>query len=384
MKKYMRRAWAVLLACLLCAVCLAGCTGGQPSDEEPGDDPGKEEPVKERVIEAVSPADGGSAVLANEFVAAFADGYEVRDSEDYQNGNDIYMSPGLRLTWACQEEASSYTVALSRSQDMADAQMFSVTEEACTVEDLFVASEYFWRVTAKTEKGETVSDVFRFTTAMTPRTIYVEGVSNTRDIGGYAAEGGKRVRQGMLYRGAKLEDITVGGKEKLRTVYGIATDLDLRGDDGKDVLGGAAAYVHISSPSYLTPNDPHGSGIDVADNRQALAEIFGVFAKEESYPLYMHCAIGRDRTGTVAMLLLTLLGVGQDDVFMDYEMSLFSAAGCSDNTSVLKLITTYFRPTYNYIRDYAGGSPSENCERFLLDCGVTEEEIASIRSLLLV
>ena len=99
----------------------------------------------------------------------------------------------------------------------------------------------------------------------------------------------------------------------------------------------------------------------------------------------MHCSIGRDRTGTFAMLLEMLLGVGENDIYLDYELSLFSAAGCSDNTPVNTLFYTYFWPTYNYInQNYEGDSASEKCEAFLLDAGVTAEEIASIRSLLLV
>ncbi len=379
MKKTLLKGVACLFACCMALGAAAGC--GQKTGEENMDEP--------RAIEPVSPAENGTAVLANEFVAAYAEEYEARASEAFVDPTDtvkrdLYAPVGLTLEWECAEKAQSYTVALARSQDMAGAAVYETDTETVQVNDLFVASDYYWKVTAQTAEGEIASEVFHFTTAQTPRTVYVEGASNTRDVGGYAAAGGKRVKQGMLYRGAKLEDITAGGREKLLQDLGVATDLDLRGEDGKSVLGADAGYVHISSPSYITPNDASGSGIDVAANRAAVGNIFKVLAKEESYPVYMHCAIGRDRTGTIAMLLLTLLGVDGRDIYMDYELSLFSSAGCSDNTTALKLLSTYFDPTYSYICDYAGGTPAENCERFLLDCGVTEAEIASIRSLLLV
>lgn len=383
MKRTALKICSGLLACCLLAGVAAGCT--QP-DEEGG---GKLPVDESRVIEPTAPADNGTAVLANQVVAAYADGYKALASRDFVDPTDtvkrdLYAPVGVTLSWECAQEAQSYTVTLSASQDMADAAVFETAEASQRVDDLFVATEYFWQVTAHTAEGDVTSDVFRFTTAATPRTVFIEGVSNTRDIGGYAAEGGKRVKQGMVYRGAKLEGITPGGKEKLLTGYGVATDLDLRGSDAAEVLGSSVQYVHVSSPSYITPSDANGSGIDVAANRDAIAQIMRVFAKEENYPVYMHCAIGRDRTGTIAMLLLTLLGVAQNDIDMDYELSLFSASGCSDNTTALTLFSTYFDPTYSYINTYAGSTPAERCAKFLQECGVTEEEIASIRALLLV
>ncbi len=364
---------------------LAGCGGGGtlPPQEKPGQE--EEEPVKEeRDIEAVSPADGGSASLANEKVSAFYENFKVCSSEKYTDGTDLYAPAGLTLSWACKQSAEEYTVSLSQSEDMTGAAVYTAEEEALHVDDLFAAEEYYWQVEAKTENGTLRSDIFRFTAKAEPRTVLIEGVSNTRDIGGYAAADGKRVRQGMIYRGGKLEEITEAGREKMLGTYKIRTDLDLRrGEESTDVFGGGMQYIQISAPYYTTPNG--STGIDVAANREAVASIMRVFAKEENYPVYMHCSIGRDRTGTFAMLLEMLLGVGENDIYADYELSLFSASGCSDNTPVNTLFYTYFWPTYNYInQNYEGDTAAKRCEEYLLDVGVTAEEIASIRSLLLV
>ena len=40
-------------------------------------------------------------------------------------------------------------------------------------------------------------------------------------------------------------------------------------------------------------------------------------------------------------------------------------------------------PSLNYLKGYADGTLQENCEKFLLDIGITEEEIASIKATLL-
>ena len=403
MSKLLKILCCLLSCCVLACLTFMGCTDTKqnppdtttevPGDEEkPGENPGGEDPMPERDIEALNPADNGTASRANETVAAFVKNYEPRSSKRYTDGTDMYAPAGLDLSWSCKQSAESYTVTLSRSRDMSEPVTYQTAESQLHIDDLFVATDYYWQVTAETEGGTALtSDVFHFTTAEEPRTISVEGVSNTRDIGGYAALDGKRVKQGMVYRGGQLaktdEDgnlellITEAGKQKLLETYGIRTDLDLRGSEGKEALVGTGVqYINISAPSYA-------SGISAAANKKAIADIIKVFADEENYPIYMHCAIGRDRTGTVAMLLETLLGVGINDFYLDYEMSLFSVAGCSDDTPVNKLMGTYFDPTYYYIDEYgknADATLAEKCEQFLIDCGVTADEIAAIRSILLV
>ena len=395
MKKYGKALICLLVCCLLGCFLLAGCTGGGtndpssvPEEEQSSMDPSSQEPEpgpsEPREIEALSPADNGTAVLANEKVAAFVRDFEVCGSADYTDGTDMYANLPLELTWTCEREAESYVVRLSRAEDLSGAAEYQTAGESLTVENLFTATEYFWQVEAETADGPLVSDVFRFTTAATPRTVFIEGVSNTRDIGGYRTADGKQVRQGMIYRGGKLEDITEAGRETLLQTLGVRTDLDLRGDDPVNVLGDAVQYIQVSAPSYTTPNDPDGSGINAVRNREAIAAMFRVLADEENYPVYVHCAIGRDRTGTFALLLGMLLGVEQDGLFLDYEMSLFSAAGCSDNTPIDTLFDNFLWPTYTYIENYGKGSAAQNCEQFLKDAGLTAEEIASIRSILLV
>lgn len=385
MNKRILKRICCFVACFLFVFCLAGCGGGEdpPPQEKPGQE--EEESVKEeRDIEASDPADGGSASLANAKIAAFAESFDICESEKYTDGTDLYAPAGLTLSWTCKQSAQGYTVSLSQSEDMSDAAVYETEQAQLHVDDLFAATDYYWQVEAKTQSGTLRSDVFRFTTKEEPRTVLIEGVSNTRDIGGYAAADGKRLRQGMIYRGGKLEDITQAGREKMLETYKIRTDLDLRrGEESTNVFGDEMQYIQISAPYYTTPNGT--TGIDVAGNREAIANIMKVFAEEENYPVYMHCSIGRDRTGTFAMLLEMLLGVGEYDIYLDYELSLFSAAGCSDNTPVNTLFYTYFWPTYSYIdQNYEGDTMSEKCEAFLLDVGVTAEEIASIRSLLLV
>ena len=45
--------------------------------------------------------------------------------------------------------------------------------------------------------------------------------------------------------------------------------------------------------------------------------------------------------------------------------------------------TKYFDSLLNYIKNYATGTLSENCEKFMLNIGVSQTEIDSIRTIML-
>jgi hypothetical protein len=207
----------------------------------------------------------------------------------------------------------------------------------------------------------------------------VKNVSNTRDIGGYYTTDGKyRVRQGMVYRGANADGIYPVDRELMISKYGIKTDLDLRGDAHYSPLGPSVQLVCVSAPYYAGTS----TGIDATSYQGALRTAIKTFANKDNYPIYVHCAIGRDRTGTIAFLINALLGVGIEDLRLDYELSLLSETGDSGvkATDLIGSINTL----YTYLRDYkAGGTLQENTEQFMLDLGITQAEIDSIRTIML-
>ena len=46
-----------------------------------------------------------------------------------------------------------------------------------------------------------------------------------------------------------------------------------------------------------------------------------VIAVPENHPLVFHCAVGKDRTGILAAVLLSVLGVADKDIIEDYTLS---------------------------------------------------------------
>ena len=69
---------------------------------------------------------------------------------------------------------------------------------------------------------------------------------------------------------------------------------------------------------------------------------------------------------------------------MDYETSFFSRVGRLDNQTASYMVNTPFQGLYTYIRKYAPKKTlAEATEMFMLDIGITQDEIDSIRNILL-
>lgn len=240
------------------------------------------------------------------------------------------------------------------------------------VNNLFIGAEYRWRV----EADGVVSDIGVFKTdALPPRVLTVDGISNVRDTGGFiSVKYGRAVRQGLLYRTSELNshiEITEKGKHTLENELMIRTDLDLRGsaEECMAILDpGKVDWINISLHAY--------ESVFREENLPAYGQVFRLLSEEERYPMIVHCWGGIDRTGTLLFILGALLGVNEEDLCMDYEFSSFSRWGSRSRYS------DQFRAFLDRFHTY--GEDTCTCaENFLNSCGITGEEIESIRRIFL-
>lgn len=145
------------------------------------------------------------------------------------------------------------------------------------------------------------------------------GVFNYRDLGGHPVPGG-RLRTGLLFRSNAVVDL---GPEEVAAL-GIRTGIDLREPGERDhepaTLG--SAVVHELAVIDADPTAPYslrGFTHWVVEHRgHAFAEAARLLAHAE-LPAVFFCSSGKDRTGMLAGLLLSALGVAEEAVVHDYS-----------------------------------------------------------------
>ena len=367
------------------------------TDEESAEETTEEtaEETTEETVDngTITPANGEIVILANDDVYGWWDGYHPNKTgytDPFYLHEDIYFPIPVKFSWEADEKADYYRLFISTDKDFSadKTESYLVNENSLELDHLFTGTKYYWQVFAtEIVDGEEINSLsvspVSFTTAESPRCLRIEGVSNTRDIGGIRTSNGYRIKQGMIYRGGKLEKMTPEGKAYFRDYIGLTTDLDLRtpGEGGagdSSPLGSDINYVNIDGRYYTG-----SKGINTAEGKAIFAEEIRLFANPDNYPIYIHCSLGRDRTGTLVFVIEALLGVSKNNLFMDYELSVFSVTGTQDNASV-SAIKNNITNTYNYISEnYEGSTFAEKTENYLLDIGITPEEIQTIRDLLL-
>lgn len=210
------------------------------------------------------------------------------------------------------------------------------------------------------------------------RMIFVDGLYNVRDIGGWKTTDGKCVSYGKIFRGSEMNGshdihISTDGQFTLSHQLNITADLDFRTSEEsleimESPIGKSVGYVRIPIKSYLE---------FVADPKEQLIEIMDVVTSNDI--VYMHCWGGCDRTGTISWLLLGLLGVAEADLDKDYELSSFSVFGertvDSDAFGYSEMV--------EYIKRYPGATLQEKIENYFLDNGVECEIIEKFKDKML-
>lgn len=165
------------------------------------------------------------------------------------------------------------------------------------------------------------------------RSVELGGVYNVRDLGGMVTQNGRVVRSGMLYRASSLHRLT---DEQAWAEFGATTVFDLR---YKSELEAFPLPTFIDSPIHapiLPQQWQRAQGETSSDPNEHLADVYKVMlelgatttrdivehlAQQDAFPAIFFCMAGKDRTGFVAAVLLSLLGVSDSDIADDFALS---------------------------------------------------------------
>lgn len=284
----------------------------------------------------------------------------------------------------------------------------------------------------------------QFTVTGQIRQLRIDGIRNVRDCGGYVTvDGKKRIKYGKLYRGSQFQpgfyntgegyynvtkdrrwldgdpstDVKYGtviteSEIELIKKLGITLDIDLRDysttapyidgsgnikktDRASDFFAtpdnntyGIDDHINYYSISRFTNNTAiccYYSLFSSTNGRKQFKNFINFIIDEFDYNkggVYVHCQQGRDRTGTFLAFLFALLGINDDGILKDYELTSYfgydgerfslqygtSSSSVNSNPTIPASATDF--------RDYVKGE--------MLRLGiVTQEQIDKLKELLL-
>ena len=125
-------------------------------------------------------------------------------------------------------------------------------------------------------------------------------------------------------------------------------------------------HIYYDAPLY--------TDVFVEKNKENVRKIFADLAKPEHYPIYMHCTYGIDRTGTICALLQAVLGVQEEDIYREYQLSALSRKYLTDIAFGNFMVS---------LKELPGDTLQEKAEHYLISIGVTAAEIEQLRQIYL-
>jgi protein-tyrosine phosphatase len=179
---------------------------------------------------------------------------------------------------------------------------------------------------------------------MTARIYPLEGVRNFRDFGGYASRHGGTVKRGLLFRSGHYAEASAADLETIAAL-GIALQADLRRPDEREKQPGkwsapntitneGGRETEAPHTQFLTQVEVDAAAADgwmdtyykVAPFKPHHAELFSAWFRELAglsgdAAGVVNCAAGKDRTGILCALTHHVLGVSDEDIRADYELT---------------------------------------------------------------
>ena len=343
-----------------------------------------------------------------------------------------YVPAKVRFAWSGGGDGARYRIEIRRLPDGKPFYAANTRKTELELDNFEIARTYELTVSCD---GKSAKGTFR-TEDRAPRFVRLDGVPNMRDRGGRIGLGGRRVKQGLVYRSAGLNNnankhyskdevlklyragkllesvpemsreaaksikayLDAGeekkadlthlvkdwhpGAERLNDVtrafareqFGIRTDLDLRTD--RECYGMTGSPLGAGTKWVHIPSSAY-TGMFDEKGKAAFKECFKVFLDEHHSPIDFHCIAGADRTGSLAYILNALLGVNDAELQLDWEVTAFNNPNPRFETSARydKLVAGF--------NAFPGATSGERVAAYVKSLGFTDADIEKLRSLML-
>lgn len=248
-------------------------------------------------------------------------------------GNDYLVKwrlsrPGQRVAIYMSDNPDHYY----SGSDLGTPILYATGQETLITNPDAQVRHYFY---LEAEQGEAV--------ILAERQLSLEGTPNFRDLGGYEADDGRRLKWGKLYRSSKLSSLTEVDRKYVHRL-GLTLICDFRqvveqeleptrlGDESSTILaslpvmpGSSNSFIENLHQGIIAVDDASGFMEDinrdfVANQMPQYAEMFQLLLAGDQQ-LLIHCASGKDRTGFGAALILDVLGVSEEAIVDDYLLT---------------------------------------------------------------
>jgi protein-tyrosine phosphatase len=172
------------------------------------------------------------------------------------------------------------------------------------------------------------------------RHLPFEVILNFRDLGGYKTKDGRTIAWRRLFRSADFRNITENDLIRLKEL-GLKSVIDLRSSGERETRQNEFLNengIQYFSIPFLSADKKRNSEEKKPDKIKNMGEFYlllvkqktfmkrlkealKIIAKPENHPVVFHCAIGKDRTGVLAAIILSILGVEDSDIIQDYYLT---------------------------------------------------------------
>lgn len=227
---------------------------------------------------------------------------------------------------------------------------------------------------------------------------------NTRDLGGYATASGMPTRWRAFLRSDEPVHCEQDDIDFL-LAYGTRTVIDLRSKLECDLAPNPFAQIndihYVNIPLGFDDYDQAQSYEELNEAISTLAEFYVTILEKKPHQVreifelmvdrlpdttLFHCVVGKDRTGVVAMLLLSLAEVSFGDILTNYEVTfsyvmqnprMLAWAG-HNPPELMQSRPEFLLPAYDCIHKKFGGAVG-----YLLSTGMSLERIEQMKKHLL-
>ena len=327
----------------------------------------------------------------------------IADAAALQIGGGI-----LRICWETNDPGGEAIIYHGKSPDAIDRRTpAAVSDDGCVDID--------WLDPHERHYFEVVSGKDRMIVA--ERRLHLDGTVNFRDLGGYGARDGRRVRWGRVFRSDGLgklsdRDLVLLREMNVRRIVDFRTDSEIANSPDRFPRD-ATAYIHLpvthgkydfgeavkrfreGDTDWLNPDFMVDGYIgNIESFAHAWERVFFELLHPDAGPLVFHCTGGKDRTGTCAALLLLVLGVPEEAVIDDHQLSniyiaellpelyrLMSGQGI-DPDRVFPYLTAP-RDCIEAVIDHVETRYGSAAGYFLERTALTEEDLERLRDILL-